>query len=74
MTKTRRRFKQATSLRERLARFAAEVRQEAECAPAGHEKDQMLMRAERAELAADIAEWSARPGLTFPGLVESPDH
>ena len=50
----RRRFKQTTSLQERIAGFSEKVRQQAEAAPDGKEKETLLKRLRSAETAADL--------------------
>lgn len=50
----RRRFKQTTSLQERIAEFSEKVRNEADVAPDGKEKEAMLRRLRCADTAADI--------------------
>jgi hypothetical protein len=68
MTKKRRRFKQTTSLQERLSSFAQDAREQAAILPAGPERDDLLKRANRAETAAQIDEWThGIPSLGFRG-------
>jgi hypothetical protein len=62
MKRTRRRFKQTTSLRERLQAFAENVRKQASGLPAGYERDELLIRAHRADVAAHIDEWANPAG------------
>jgi hypothetical protein len=68
MKKKRRRFKQTTSLRQRLMQFIDDMRKQAECLPAGKEKEDLLNRISRADTAADIDEWVSSPGQQYPGL------
>jgi hypothetical protein len=62
----RRRVKQTEPLKERLASFANDVRKEAERLPPGPERDNLLMRARRAETASHIEEWARSAGLQPP--------
>jgi len=64
--KTRRRFKQVTSLKERLNVWAERVRAEAARRRPGPERDALLQRANQAETAAYIEEWVNSPGLQPP--------
>jgi hypothetical protein len=64
--KKRRRFKQTTTLKERLMAFAEEVREQASMLPPGPEKDDLLKRASRADTAAHIDEWVNSSGLQSP--------
>ncbi|MBR0827207.1 hypothetical protein JQ596_16880 [Bradyrhizobium manausense] len=52
--KHRRRFKQATTLHDRLAKFAKDMRERAEVLPPGSERDELIKRARNAEAAARI--------------------
>jgi hypothetical protein len=51
---SRRRFKQTTTLQERLAKFGEEVREKAGTMPAGKEKDALLKRLRSVDTAADL--------------------
>ena len=62
----RRRFKQETSLEERLAKQAQESRERAGRLPPGTERDVLLRRARQADAAARINEWINSPGLQPP--------
>lgn len=64
--KTRRRVRQATSLRQRLANWAESVRAEAARLRPGPERDALLRRAGQADTAAHIEEWVNSPGLQPP--------
>jgi hypothetical protein len=64
----RRRFKQTTSLQDRLASFAQEARKQAARLPPGSEKQDLLRRARQAETAARLDSWITSPGLQPPGL------
>jgi hypothetical protein len=62
----RRRFKQITSLKDRLASFAKDAREKAASLPAGAEKDELLRKAEQADTAASTELWINSPGLQPP--------
>jgi hypothetical protein len=62
----RRRFNQTTSLRDRLAAFAEEVREKASSLKPGPERDALLQRASQADTAARLDEWVSSPGLQPP--------
>lgn len=62
----RRRFKQTTSLDRRLEDQARRLRQEAEAAPRGIERDSLIRQARQAEIAAHMSEWLSSPGLEPP--------
>ena len=62
----RRHIKQTTSLKERLASFAREVRAKASRLPPGAERDTLLKKASRADTAAHLEEWANSPGLRPP--------
>jgi hypothetical protein len=48
--------------------FIDDMRKQAECLPAGKEKEDLLNRISRADTAADIDEWVSSPGQQYPGL------
>ena len=62
----RRRFKQTTSLKERLASFAKQVRDKASQLPPGAERDAMLKKASQADTAAHLDGWANSAGLQPP--------
>jgi hypothetical protein len=62
----RRRFKLTTSLRDRLASFAEELKAKASQLRPGPEKDALLKRARQADTAAHIDDWANSPGLQPP--------
>ena len=64
--KTRRRFKQTTSLKDRLACFASEIREKASQLPPGAEKEAMLKKASQADTAAHLDDWANSRGLQPP--------
>jgi hypothetical protein len=63
---TRRRFKQITSLKDRLNQEAESLRKQAQEMPAGVRRDELLRKARQAELAARVDDWLASPGLQPP--------
>jgi hypothetical protein len=63
----RRRFKQTTSLKDRLLSFSREMHDKAAELRPGPERDELLKRARRADTAAHIDEWASSPGLQPPG-------
>jgi hypothetical protein len=66
MIKRRRRFKHTVPFKDRLSAFAEDLRTEANALPVGHQRDDVLMRARRAETAAHIEDWANSPGLYPP--------
>jgi hypothetical protein len=63
----RHRFKQTTSLEDRIAERAAEIRAQVEALPPGSEKRERLERKARlAEIGAHMNEWLTSPGLQAP--------
>jgi hypothetical protein len=62
----RRRFKQTTSLKDRLASFAEEIRKRASELRPGPERDALLKRARQADTASHIDEWANSPELQPP--------
>ena len=62
----RRRFKQTTSLKERLAAWAKQVHEQAEALPPGPERDDLLKKAHQADTAAHIDDWANSTGLLPP--------
>ena len=61
----RRRFKQTTSLKDRLLAFAEEAREKA-TSLTGIERDDLLRKARQADTAAHINDWANSPGLQSP--------
>jgi hypothetical protein len=55
----RRRFTQTTSVEERLAKEATQLREQAQGTPPGVERDLLVRKARRAETASHMAEWLA---------------
>jgi hypothetical protein len=62
----RRRFKQTLSFKDRLLAFAEDIRSQAALLPAGHERDDMLTRARRADTAWRLDDWANSPRLQTP--------
>lgn len=62
----RRRFKQTTSLKDRLASFAEEIRKKAAELRTGLEKEGLLKKARQADTATHIEDWMKSPGLRPP--------
>jgi hypothetical protein len=62
----RRRIKQTTSLKDRLASFAEELKAKASELRPGPERDDLLKRARQADTASHIDEWANSPGLQPP--------
>jgi len=71
MTKKRRRFKQTTPLQDRLALYSQDIRERAAALPDGVERQVLLQRASRADIAADIDQWRMGAGLPPQGLKRS---
>jgi hypothetical protein len=63
---TRRRFKQVTSLKDRLIQEAESLRKQAQEMPPGIRRDELLRKARQAETAARVDDWLAAPGLQPP--------
>jgi len=53
----RRVFKQTTSLKERLAKEATQLRKQAQATPPGFERELLVRKARRAEAASHMIEW-----------------
>jgi hypothetical protein len=66
MQQQRRRFKQTTTLDQRLSEQAERLRKEAQGTPRGVKRDDLLRRARQAETAAHMQEWITSPGLRAP--------
>ena len=62
----RRRFKQTTSLEQRLAAEAECLRKEARGTLPAIERERLIRRARQAETAVHIQEWLTSPGLRAP--------
>jgi hypothetical protein len=64
--KTRRRFKQTLPLEERLRLQAESDRERAMVLPPSREREELLLRARRADTASHLTEWLNSPGLQPP--------
>jgi len=62
----RRRFKQSTTLNERLAEEAERCREEARALAPGHRREMLLRRARQDEAAMQMDAWLRSPGLRAP--------
>ncbi|MBR0995218.1 hypothetical protein JQ580_31355 [Bradyrhizobium japonicum] len=62
----RRRFKQTTTLTERLADEAARCREEARTLSPGRRREMLLRRARQDETALQMEAWLRSPGLRAP--------
>ena len=62
----RRRFKQPTSLKDRLAAWAEEVREQAAQLPPGPERDSLLKKLSQAATASFMDDWAASPDQQPP--------
>jgi hypothetical protein len=63
----RRRFKQISTLEERLAIEAKQLRENAAQLPPGIERERLLRKARQDETASHMSEWLRSPGLRTPG-------
>jgi hypothetical protein len=62
----RRRFKQTTTLEQRLIEEAGRLRKEARGTPPGIERERFLRRARQAETASHLSEWLSSRGSQSP--------
>ena len=62
----RRRFKQTTSLKDRLTSFAEEMKAKAFELRPGPEREDLLKRGRRADTASHIDDWANSTGLQPP--------
>jgi hypothetical protein len=62
----RRRFKQTSSLRDRLAEWAKEIREQAAHFPPGPDREALLKRARQADTASYFDDWANLSGLQPP--------
>ncbi len=60
------RFKQTTFLKDRLATFTQEARAKAAKLAPGMERNELLLKARRADVASHLNEWINSPGLQPP--------
>jgi hypothetical protein len=64
--KHRRRSQQTTSLKDRRAAYAKEIREKASLLSPGPEKDELLRKARQADTAAHLEDWANSPELQPP--------
>lgn len=64
--KRRQRFKQETSLSDRLLKLAANARHEAARLPFGSQRDHLLRKAKQAEIGASLDQWLSLPRKQAP--------
>jgi hypothetical protein len=69
MVKKRRRFKQTTTLAERLAEEAGRLREQARNLPPGVEQTLLWRKVRQAETALRIEAWLGSPGSPTPSNV-----
>jgi hypothetical protein len=62
----RNRFKQTTTLEQRLANQASRLRERAKEAPPGVKREWLLQKARQAETSAHLSEWLHSPVLQLP--------
>jgi predicted RNase H-related nuclease YkuK (DUF458 family) len=62
----RRRFKQITSLEQRLAEEAQRLREQAKKLPPGPDQERLLRKAREDEMVAQMTDWITSPGLQPP--------
>jgi hypothetical protein len=66
MTSQRRRFKQVTTLQDRIVEWAREIRTQAATLPPGRDRDELLKKVRQAEAAMHLEDWASSPGLQPP--------
>jgi hypothetical protein len=64
--KSRRRFKQTLSLKERLLIASRQARDRADMLPPGTERQVLLRLARQTKITADLEAWLSSPGLRLP--------
>ena len=62
----RRRFRQITSLEQRLAEEAQRLREQAKKLPPGPDRERLLRKVREDEMVAQMAGWITSPGLRPP--------
>jgi hypothetical protein len=62
----RRRFKQETTLQDRVRAWAEQVREEAGRLPPGPDRDTLLKKVRQTEMAMHLDRWTNSPGLQPP--------
>jgi hypothetical protein len=63
MPQRRRRFRQTTSLQDRLEAWSKTLRERAEKLPPGPTRDELLKKLRQAHTAAHIDDWANPPGI-----------
>jgi hypothetical protein len=63
---TRRRFKQTSSLANRLTENVEQLQRELARTPPGPERDRLIKRIRQSEIASHLDEWLSSPGLRPP--------
>jgi hypothetical protein len=58
----RHRFKQTSSLEQRIAENVQRLREQLETAPAGTERERLTRKLRQAETASQLSNWLALPG------------
>jgi hypothetical protein len=66
MTSQRRRFKQVTTLQDRIVEWAKAIRAQAAALPPGRDRDELLKKVRQAEAAMHLEDWANSPGLQPP--------
>jgi hypothetical protein len=59
----RRRFKQTTTLQDRIVEWAKDVRAQAAMLPPGRDRDELLKKVRQVEAAMHLEDWANSPGL-----------
>jgi hypothetical protein len=62
----RHRFKQETTLQDRVIAWAKDVRAQAAELPPGRDRDELLKKVRQAETAMHLDDWANSPGLQPP--------
>lgn len=62
----KRRFKQVTSLQDRIVEWADNIREQADRMKPGRERDELLKKLRQAETAMHLEDWASSPGLQPP--------
>jgi hypothetical protein len=71
MGEKRKRDKQSTTLRDRVAAFARDSERQAEQLPPGPQRDEAVKKARQAQIANDIDQWLNSPSLQPPKGLKS---
>jgi hypothetical protein len=59
----RRRFKQETTLQDRVKEWAKQIRAEADALPPGPDREALLRKVRQTETAMHLDKWVSSPGL-----------